>query len=1755
MQTIYRKYGFIMAWRYLTATVTLSRNNGSISESSSVIYLSGLTVNFTLYNKAESITYTATAITNSNGVARVNNTVSAFSARQETISVNTNGGERDGAGYTDVTVSSIDPETWMASVVYNGEKLSTPFVYISGTTSQTLEFVEGQEAPKSVVLKSIVIEPLSENGPLTGVTYCIKYYKEASYLGKSDGYISSTTTEFESPYKDADTISAYGYYEHFVNGTKLCFQDIETGLSVTSEIMRLSPYFSLEKGSNGYIVTLHIILKDGVTGANLNGFFVILHDEEDNTYTGRTNGNTVSLYNLRFSAFNIDIEATPDNNAYKKAKKEISILGTENAQVIMSTYTNYTVTLPRILDTTYLDGKFNLPNTKYELYNSDMTELITSGYTEIGSACTCYISDYDNLGNYLVMSKNHYKDTIRRVMISEDSFEGRNLYFAKIDNGSMLTHMTLRRDNMVCMTRKDIDDYIKGFYDRTFNGTSYFSNTMKVGNSDDGFYTECLKHIGAHGNHDAENIEDFKKRFVSNLYDDDNPTSITTRYIDGRGTDEANEERYNYTFRSKHCYVHERSFIPELDTGPYLTFEVAYSNEAYQEGQEQVDRNSPQALMPSPSKGYVVLEKIGTPHNAAVQYRIVDVDNIEQYIMNDDWDWQSYTYGAEITVNDGELLQFRRQPFETSIADMQFSKDDSNYYQFITRGSKMNVYGYVNTLLDAENNVTSLLHINGTSAITSYVFYSLFKGCDNIDTDGLILNANTLSPYCYSQMFMGCTGIENAPFFRENDSDATFLLAANCCESMFYDCSSMTMAPTVYPSNYVLPYNCFASMFRNCSSISNEFFLFSPAGIAVDYTFYSGCCASMFAGCTNLKGVWFSNSHPTQAPEYAFHQMFKDCTNLIYGTMFDFNNVKASACESMFENCENLRSNINVKLITGSTVEANGCRNIFKNCYNLSTPQGFYATTIGVQAYSHAFENVGISTTGISVYFHTGTTTASSYSYAYMFYGANINNTPYLALEEIPEYACEYMFSNSTIKNIVGMFNTALYTVGEHGCSHMFDGCTHLTFSNSSQTAKTSTDDEGETYLYFEESDFNTINLNATRLGAFCYSYMFANCTSLSGLTGLYLKYGDRYRVYSVKLQNGKNHFFGSYDHAYVFPHLNLPATELSEGCYYCMFMNCANLDYAISLSHVTSFADYCCQGMYMNCGFRYIYPCLTEIRNIHDEFYTTWLQSPDSDVPCFSNESSLLDVLKLYNLKRDSEIYNITSETYNVEYNGTNFNITLKNRLFKNDVADKISTTQYNYTRYRMNLVRKRSPREEYYAYILPDSCEEEHKTLKTGLIWGHYRIHDKNKFGTDYSLSSKTKKRCFYEMFKDCKNLVSAINVKIDNGSTSTLAEECCSKMFEGCTSLLYPPQFDNSTAISTAGKNCYYEMFINCKNLLFTTMNFDGKLHATTLNDFCYASMYSDCASLINTIALPATTLAKGCYNSMFYNCQWIIYGAPSLSAQTLQSDSYSYMFSNAGKWRYSADGYIYIRYKKIDKSTAYASLNAIPQEIISSGNYVHVSEDSKVYQYKQNGSALCSVSYPSIGNLVARTPSQSCLNPSNWYYDHYYRTFDEQGGWFKISYSSKAEDRKEDLVTLESLVSNLSLKATISQDDHLASKIVCTTNTDMFVVTSEPSTGSIEYINSVPGNSHDRSKRYINTQSSESSFLIKEDGHRNEHQLGITEIRSMATNAGTATTANWVSKLEYCENGKFYKKSGSSWPSGYNGIPTSWDVETL
>lgn len=110
---------------------------------------------------------------------------------------------------------------------------------------------------------------------------------------------------------------------------------------------------------------------------------------------------------------------------------------------------------------------------------------------------------------------------------------------------------------------------------------------------------------------------------------------------------------------------------------------------------------------------------------------------------------------------------------------------------------------------------------------------------------------------------------------------------------------------------------------------------------------------------------------------------------------------------------------------------------------------------------------------------------------------------------------------------------------------------------------------------------------------------------------------------------------------------------------------------------------------------------------------------------------------------------------------------------------------------------------------------------------------------FGDDFKgqTSLEGKNRPFSKLFYDNKGLTSAEKLSL---SATTLANECYSAMFGGCTSLTTAPE-----------------------------------LPATTLAESCYWVMFNGCTSLVTAPELPATTLANECYNNMFSGCTKLNY----------------------------------------------------------------------------------------------------------------------------------------------------------------------------------------------------------------------------------------------------------------------------------------
>ena len=100
------------------------------------------------------------------------------------------------------------------------------------------------------------------------------------------------------------------------------------------------------------------------------------------------------------------------------------------------------------------------------------------------------------------------------------------------------------------------------------------------------------------------------------------------------------------------------------------------------------------------------------------------------------------------------------------------------------------------------------------------------------------LPATTLANDCYSFMFWGCTSLTAAP------SLPATTLANNCYYSMFQNCTSLTAAPSLPATT--LETNCYRSMFRDCTSLTA-----APSLPAT--TLASSCYQYMFDGCTKIK--------------------------------------------------------------------------------------------------------------------------------------------------------------------------------------------------------------------------------------------------------------------------------------------------------------------------------------------------------------------------------------------------------------------------------------------------------------------------------------------------------------------------------------------------------------------------------------------------------------------------------------------------------------------------------------------------------------------------------------------------------------------------------------------------------------------------------------------------------------------------------------------------------------------------------------
>ena len=133
---------------------------------------------------------------------------------------------------------------------------------------------------------------------------------------------------------------------------------------------------------------------------------------------------------------------------------------------------------------------------------------------------------------------------------------------------------------------------------------------------------------------------------------------------------------------------------------------------------------------------------------------------------------------------------------------------------------------------------------------------------------------------------------------------------------------------------------------------------------------------------------------------------------------------------------------------------------------------------------------------------------------------------------------------------------------------------------------------------------------------------------------------------------------------------------------------------------------------------------------------------------------------------------------------------------------------------------------------------------------------------------------------MFTGCQALEKANAINVKKIGPNALQNLFASK-----------PELEEAVAVNAEQLDVYacYQMFNGCPKL----EKAPATLPATTLADHCYSDMFAGCTKLEKAPALPAQTLAPYCYNYMFGNCTSLT-EAPELKAATLVDHCYCAMF---------------------------------------------------------------------------------------------------------------------------------------------------------------------------------------------------------------------------------------------------------------------
>ena len=752
--------------------------------------------------------------------------------------------------------------------------------------------------------------------------------------------------------------------------------------------------------------------------------------------------------------------------------------------------------------------------------------------------------------------------------------------------------------------------------------------------------------------------------------------------------------------------------------------------------------------------------------------------------------------------------------------------------------------------------------------LTPSCYRATFSGCGNLTT-APELPATTLASHCYYFMFFACPGLTNAPALPATD------LADNCYENMFRSCTGLTKAPDLPATN--LAVWCYGNMFNGCRALTQ-----APALPAA--TLPNSCYVGMFQDCRAL-----TNAPALPATNLLFQcyaNMFRGCTSLTEAPDLPAMNLAGSCYKSMFHGCTGLTR---VPELPATNLLRSCYEAMFKNCTGITLHETGTAPTWGIPA--GATEIMGWNESMLA---GTGGTFTNNPVIGKTYY---YNAPP-------PPVARSYLTFSST-----NAFTIAPQTNSWDGtleCST--DGTNWVLFTTNGAAAATNAAGEYKLYICGTSNTFIT--------GAYGTPGW-----KITAPTGTVACAGNIETLLDYATVNASNHpamaNYGFtrlfYDCAALSSAPELPATNLTEGCYNLMFYNCTGLLEAPELPAVTM-AEACYGSMFRGCAALTNAPNLPAT-NLADGCYYTM----------FSDCTSLTETPALPATTMMFACYSaMFGGCANLTETPALSAMTLANGCYDSMFRNCTSLT-------RLPALPATNLTDDCYRYMFSGCSGIELNAVGPGTPWGipagAQPATDWNQFMLDGTGGAFTDDPVIGAIYYYNASPPPAPRAHLTFSSTNAFTIKPQTNAWDGTlecsTDMTNWVPFTTAGAAAATNAAGEYNLYIcgTSNTRIVGNKDADGwKITAPTgtvacsgnieslldytkvlanehpvMADYCFANLFRYCPALSSAPELPATTLTTGCYYYLFGGCTGLT-EAPALPATNLADRCYRYMFTS-------------------------------------------------------------------------------------------------------------------------------------------------------------------------------------------------------------------------------------------------------------------